>query len=88
MQYVTIISIKYFKVKLTTNHRKGSIVISIAAQGLVSSNFVKTFGWRTPKRPMLVPLTTMSAHRPEKYVASVVEKKINITSLKSLHNFY
>ena len=52
-------------------HKNGSIVISRAAQGRPSSNFVTTSGWRTPRVPIFWPRTKMSAQRPGKKVASV-----------------
>lgn len=57
------------------NHRKGSMSISRAEQGMVSSKRLITSGWRTPRRPTLFPCAKISAQRPGKKVESNREKK-------------
>lgn len=44
--------------------------ISRAEQGMVSSKRLMTSGWRTPRRPTLLPRTKISAQRPGKKVES------------------
>jgi len=51
--------------------RNGSMVISKAEHGRERSKAVTTSGWSTPIRPIVLPLTTTSAHRLGKYVVSV-----------------
>lgn len=51
-------------------HRKSSMSISRAEQGMVSSKRLMTSGWRTPRRPTLFPRTKISAQRPGKKVES------------------
>lgn len=59
-----------FRGKMGSIHRKGSMSISRAEQGMVSSKRVMTSGCRTPRRPTLFPLTKTSAQRPGKKVES------------------
>ena len=44
--------------------------ISMAAAGRLRSKDVMTSGWSTPSRPIRLPLTLTSAHRPGKNVES------------------
>lgn len=61
---------KIDKLNKLTNHKNGSMLISTAEHGLVSSNAVNTLGWMTPILPMTWPFSTTSAQRPGKYVGS------------------
>ena len=55
------------------------IFISRAAHGMFNSNLVSTSGCRTPKRPMDLPFTIISAHLPGKYVGSeIMKNKISL----------
>lgn len=58
-------------------HRKGSMLISRAEQGMFSSNLVITSGWRTPSLPTLWPLAKTSAHRPGKKAGPARQKEEN-----------
>ena len=55
------------------------IFISRAAHGMFNSNLVSTSGCRTPKRPMDLSFTIISAHLPGKYVGSeIMKNKISL----------
>lgn len=62
------------------SHKNGSILISRTEHGKFNSNLVITSGCKTPSEPITLLLTTISAHRPGKYIESKLNenfKKFN-----------
>lgn len=51
-------------------HRNGSMSISTAEAGILSSKAVNTSGCSTPSFPITFPFAQISAHLPEKNVGS------------------